>query len=165
MNSVLAVLLSAASLFAAAAQPRPARAEPEDLQRLTGARWTGALTYLDYRRNERVAIPAELVVTRESESSWTFEYVYPKEPQADGKQTIRLGDDGRTLADKLVVGREVLADGTIKLVTESDGTDDDKPARLRFTYLIGANRYSIKKEVRPAGAAEFFERNEYSWTR
>ena len=167
MNFVFAVLLSAASLVAVAAQSQPARVEPDDLQRLAGARWTGALTYLDYGRNTKVSIPSELIVTRDAAGgqSWTFEYVYPKEPQANGKKVVALGVGGRTMADQTVVGREVLADGAIRIVTESDGTDNDKAARFRFTYLVGPKSFSIKKEVRPAGAAEFFQRNEYSWTR
>lgn len=167
MSFIAAVLLSAASLFAAAAQSQPARVEPEDLQRLTGARWSGTLTYLDYGRNTKVSIPSELIVTGDAAGgqSWTFEYLYPKEPQANGKKTVALGDGGRALADQTVVGREVLPGGALKIVTEADGTDNDKPARFRFTYLAGPKSFSIKKEVRPEGSAEFFQRNEYSWTR
>jgi hypothetical protein len=36
---------------------------------------------------------------------------------------------------------------------------------FRYTYLIEASSFSIGKEVRPEGAAEFFARNRYSWKR
>ena len=167
MNFIAAVLLSAASLIAVAAQSQPARVEPEDLHRLAGARWAGTLTYLDYGRNTKVSIPSELIVTRDAPGgqTWTFEYLYPKEPQANGKKTVALAEGGSRFADQTVVERAILPDGAIRIVTETDGTDNDKPARFRYTYLVGPKNFSIKKEVRPAGAAEFFQRNEYSWTR
>ena len=163
MKLVVSFLLSAASLLAAVVQAP--RVEAGDLQRLAGARWSGTLTYLDYGRNAKVSIPSQLVVTREGDAAWTFEYVYPKEPQANGKKTVALAEGGRTFDGATVVERAALADGTLRIVTESDGTDNDRPSRFRYTYLLGANSFSIKKEVRPTGAAEFFQRNEYSWTR
>jgi hypothetical protein len=167
MSFFFAVLLTAASLSTAAAAQtqRQACVEPDDLQRLAGAAWAGTLTYLDYGRNTKVSIPSELVVTREGEAAWTFEYIYPKEPRANGKKRVALADGGARIDDQAVVERAWLPDGTLRIVTESDGTDDDRPARFRHTYSVGAKNFSIKKEVRPAGAAEFFLRNEYSWTR
>lgn len=79
MNFFCAALLSAASLFPAAAQSPAARVEPDDLQRLAGALWTGALTCLGYLSGLPVSIPSQLVVTREDGSSWTFEYLHPME--------------------------------------------------------------------------------------
>ena len=163
MDFVIAIILSAAPLFAAAVQPD--RVEADDLQRLAGARWSGTLTYLDYGRNTKVSIPSQLVVTRDGETAWTFEYLYPKEPHANGKKSVALTDGGRKLDGQTVFERAMLSDGTLKVVTEADGTDNNKPARFRYTYLVGASSFSIKKEVRLEGASEFFERNEYNWTR
>ncbi len=36
---------------------------------------------------------------------------------------------------------------------------------FRFTYTLDGAAFSVKKEVKPEGAAEFFERNRYSWKR
>ena len=177
MNLIVAVLLAAAALVASAVEPQqaqqppqtqqaqPPRVEATDLDRLTGARWSGTLTYLDYRKNTKTSIPSELVVTRDAEASWTFEYLYPREPHANGKKIVALAEQGRTLAGEVVVERAALSDGTVRIVTESDGSDNDRPARFRHTYLLGASSLSIKKEVRGAGVADFFQRNEYSWTR
>lgn len=144
-----------------------ARLSAEDLKQLTGASWTGKLTYLDYRSNKETSIRSKLTVTEAAEgaSSWVFSYEYPDEPKANGKKTIALGEGGTVFGDETVVERAMLADGTLRVVTERRGQDNDKEALFRYTYLIGAKSFSIKKEVKPSGAAEFFERNRYSWER
>lgn len=63
---------------------------------------------------------------------------------------------GKTVNDETVVENSKLGDGTLKSVTGRRGEDDGGDALFRFTYLIGASRFSIKKEVGPEGAAEFF---------
>jgi hypothetical protein len=50
-------------------------------------------------------------------------------------------------------------------VTEKSGMDNNKEALFRFTYVISANSFSIKKEVRYVGAEEYIERNQYDWKR
>jgi hypothetical protein len=69
------------------------------------------------------------------------------------------------LGEETVVERSSPDGGTLKIVTERRGKDNNKDALFRYTYLIGVSSFSIRKEVRPHGAAEFFERNRYSWKR
>jgi hypothetical protein len=165
--NILVAALSAFSLFAALTPAQSAKVLPEDLRRLTGARWAGTLTYTDYGSNKRVSIPSTLTVTEATgdASSWVFEYAYPDEPKANGKQTVKLDEGGTRLDGETVVERTSLDDGLLRIVTERRGTDNDKPALFRYTYLIGASSFSVKKEVRYEGASEFFERNVYSWSR
>ncbi len=68
------------------------RVSAEDLRKLSGARWTGTLTYLDYRSNKPTSIPSNLTVTQAGgdENAWVFEYEYPDEPKANGKQTLKI---------------------------------------------------------------------------
>lgn len=160
---VYALLLVA--FFGARAQTP--RVTAEDFRRLTGARWNGALVYRDYSSDKQVSIRSNLTVTQApgDESSWVFEYEYPDEPKANGKQTLKLGGGGTTIDDETVVERMMLDGGALRVVTERRGKDNDKDAHFRYTYLIGASSFSIRKEVRAEGASEFFERNRYSWTR
>ncbi|HJU54258.1 MAG TPA: hypothetical protein VJ715_06795 [Pyrinomonadaceae bacterium] len=139
----------------------------EDLGQLTGEPWAGSLTYLDYRSNKKVSIPSNLTVTRVpgEEMSWVFEYQYPDEPQANSKQTVTITEGGTVIDGEKVIERTALDGGALKLVTERTGSDNDRKALFRYTYLLGPSTFSIKKEVRPEGAAAFFERNEYSWKR
>jgi hypothetical protein len=163
---VLVFALSIASAFVNLVQQAP-KVSADDLKRLTGARWTGTLTYLDYGSNRRVNIPSNLSVTRAAgdENAWVFEYEYPDEPKANGRQTLKIGDGGAVFDGEEVVERTGLDCGGFRLVTVKRGRDNDKAALFRFTYTLEGSTFTIRKEVRPEGAAEFFERNTYSWKR
>lgn len=139
---------------------------PGDLYALDGT-WTGTLTYLDYSSGKKTSIKSDLRVGRmEGEAgAWSFEYIYPDEPKANGTSVVKLSPDGRILNDQAVLKREKLPDGTIKIVTTKTGTDNDKKALFRFTYLIAPSSFSILKEVKVEGADQFFERNTYRWAR
>lgn len=143
------------------------RVNLEDLRPLTGDRWVGALVYRDYRSNKETSIPSNLKVTQTAEKSltWTFEYEYPNEPKANSKENVTLSEDGTSIDDEKIVERENLAGGVLRLVTERRGKDNNQDALIRHTYLIGKSSFSIKKEVRPDGSNEFFERNRYTWRR
>lgn len=168
INVIGFAVLIAASFFGQPAAGKLPRLEAGDLKRLTGAQWKGTLTYLDYGKNKKVSIPSNLTVTGPGAAdahSWTFDYQYPDEPKANSKDAVVVGGGGTTIDGERVVERAIAPDGTLKIVTEKAGADNDKPSLFRFTYLVGATTFSIKKEVRHEGAAGFFERNEYSWRR
>ena len=140
---------------------------PKDLMTLTGSRWTGTLTYLDYSSNRKVSIPSTLVVTQVagSRSSFTFDYQYPDEPHANSVDLVVLANDGRQLDGELVEQRQVAPNGKLILVTVKSGTDNERNALIRHTYEIEPTRFSLKKEVRYDGSSQYFERNEYRWQR
>ena len=156
-----------APAFAGLSPRQAPRASAEDLKRLTGARWTGTLTYLDYRSNKRVSIPSNLTVKQAEgdENAWVFEYEYPEEPKANGRQTLKIENGGTVFDGETVSERTSLGGSGFRLVTTKRGRDNDREALFRFTYTLDGPIFSIKKEVRPEGASEFFERNEYSWKR
>jgi len=167
MHRLIIFVLLFAAVFAGLARSQAPRFSEEDLQRLTGARWRGTLTYTDYRSAKKVSIPSELTVTQAEGQgrAWLFEYVYPAEPKANGRRTVTLGEGGGVFDSEKVVERTGNGDGVVVIVTEKRGKDNDKDALFRFTYTFGGSSFSIRKEVRPEGAAEFFERNRYSWER
>jgi len=169
-RSIIAAMLVALAGCAGAMRgpsAGPPAVRDGDLERLSGAQWKGTLTYLDYGSNRKVSIPSNVTVTRSAGDprAWIFAYQYPEEPRADSRDTVALSADGRSLGEQSVVERTVLPDGTLRVVTRRAGTDDDRAATFCFTYLIGGSRASIRKEVMYEGAAEYFERNEYAWTR
>jgi opacity protein-like surface antigen len=167
--AVIAAAVALAGCASAARGPDAGQApvvRPADLERLAGAEWQGTLSYLDYGSGRKTSIRSNVTVTPSGEPSrWIFAHRYPDEPRADSRDTVVLAADGRTLAGETVVERATLADGTLRIVTEKPGRDNDRPATFRYTYLIAPARVSIRKEVRVDGTAEFFERNEYAWTR
>src|ERR1044072_5669517 len=160
---VFALLAAFAALFS----PQAAKVSTEDLRSLAGARWAGKLTSLDYRSNKKVSIPSNLTVTQTAgdETSWLFEYEYPDEPKANGKQTLKVEEGGGVFDGEKVVEGTGVEGGGFRLVTVKRGRDNEKDALFRFTYTLDRSTFTIKKEVRPEGATEFFERNEYSWKR
>jgi len=139
----------------------------DELQILTGSQWSGTLTYLDYRSNKRVSIPANLTVRPNGEDkwSWVFEYKYPDEPKANSEEIVRLSRDGKSLNGEVVLERATLTDNTVRFVTEKRGQDNNRGAAIRFIYALNAKTFSIKKEVRYEDENQFFERNEYRWNR
>jgi len=138
-----------------------------DLRRLSGAQWKGTLSYLDYRSNRKTTIPSHVTFTQSAGDprAWIVAYGYPEEPRANSVDTVTVSADGRSIGDETVVERTMLPDGTVRVVTWGMGRDNDRDATFRFTYLIGGSRVSIRKEVMHEGSAEYFERNEYAWTR
>jgi hypothetical protein len=143
------------------------RLRPGDLQILTGQPWIGTLTYLDYGTNKRVSIASNLSVSHSRTDTlvWVFAYEYPDEPKANSQDTLALSRDGRTIHGERVVERAGRSTDTLKIVTEKRGTDNDKQAVFRLTYLISAKSFAIRKEVRYEGADGYIERNRYDWKR
>ena len=166
MKVCLTLLLALSSLLALALVDAP-RLKTGDLQILTGQPWAGTLVYLDYRTNKKVSIASNLVVSqsKKDKRGWVFEYQYPDEPKANSQETVTISQDGRTINGERVVERASLASDRLKIVTEKGGMDNDKKAVVRYTYLISAKSFSIKKEVRYEGAEAYIERNQYDWKR
>jgi len=160
---VLTLVLFAAPLLA------QATATPADLDRLAGPGWTGTLTYRDYTTEARTTIKAAPLVLRlqaaaDGGAQWDFQMAYADEPHANSGDTLRLSADGRRLRDAGIVERQQLSDGRVRLVTEQEGRDNERPARIRTVYVIGERAASLQKLVRYAGGA-FFERHIYEWVR
>ncbi|HET6978748.1 MAG TPA: hypothetical protein VFI24_20620 [Pyrinomonadaceae bacterium] len=165
MKALILVLLLGSQIFGSVSASE-AKIKRSDLQMLTGA-WSGTLTYLDYRSQKKVSIPANLNVRPNGEDkwSWIFEYEYPDEPHANSREVVKLSKDGDSINGEVVVERMSMPGNTVRLVTEKRGEDNNRRAYFRFTYLVNAKSFSIRKEVRYEAENQFFERNEYSWKR
>jgi len=129
-------------------------------------KWTGTLTYLDYSSGKPFTMPAE-VAMKLMQDKIILSYNYPKEPKANGNDTIFLSGDGLQINNADIVERDVMEDGTIKLVTDKPGTDgnDHKPAMIRHYYYVGKNRFQMRKDVRFDGTDTWVKRNEYLFSR
>ena len=139
----------------------------KDLKMLEGPKWTGTLTYLDYRSNKKTSIKSNLTVSRKSKEPpvWTFSYEYPDEPKANDSSEAILKDGGKSFFGETVVEKKYLPGKTLRMVTTQPGTDNNRKALFRYTYLVTSKTLSIKKEVQIEGSSDWFQRNEYSWTR
>ena len=137
-----------------------------DLKIITGDQWKGKLTYLDYSSNQKTSIPANLVVQQSIEEKNVFYFIhdYPKEPKANNSDTLIIKNDGKQLNDQSVIKKEKIGD-IIKLVTESTKGSKEELKYFRFTYLLGANLFSIKKEEKGMKDTAYFTRNIYEYQR
>ncbi len=143
-----------------------ARMRATDLDRLVGKPLIGTLTYLDYNSGETTVIRSSLSVQRaRSSGAWNLAIGYSDEPHADMSDVVAISADGRQFADERVVERSVEPDGSLRVVTEGESTDNDLPGLMRHVYVIGERACSLQKLVRGEADGEFFERHIYRWTR
>lgn len=141
------------------------RIQPSDLAVLIG-NWEGSLTYLSYQDNTPYTLKTNLAISAgENESEIQVDNSYPDEPQANGTYYLRIKKKGARLNRNPIHSRTVLADGTIEIVTQSKGRDDNNKAIIRITYLIGQDSYKTRKEVQFRGETDWIKRNEFTYTR
>lgn len=164
-KTVWIFLFSVSALLSVYSQEQ--RLTSRNLLTLEGAKWVGTLTYVDYRSNKKTSIKSELIIKKSptSDLSWIFDYQYPDEPRANNSSTVTLTASGDTFNDQRVSGKSNTKDGLLRFVGMKDGTDNDRNAIFRYTYLIGPKSFSVRKEVKLEGSTEWFERHEYSWSR
>jgi len=136
----------------------------DDLNILTGKKWSGKLTYLDYKSNKEVSIPAEITIEKtEDADAFIFTNEYPDEPKANGSETIRIEDNGKLFGNETVTLKISDEEGSLKIVTERDGMDDDKPALIRHTYFISKTKFTIQKDVNFRDGNNFLKRHIYEF--
>jgi hypothetical protein len=123
----------------------------------------GELMYLDYSSNKEVRIPVNLLVTRIKEGTYQFAYSYPDEPKANSKARVRITADGKKLGgDKITKAAE--SEGVWHITTEYKGDDNNEKAMIRITWTVGPKTFTTKKEVRYKDQADYFTRNQYSFS-
>lgn len=138
---------------------------PDDLNMISG-KWQGTLTYIDYNTNKPFTMPANVSVEQGKNKYHVQLFInYPKEPNANSKDKIRISKDGRLLNKTRVTSREILNDQEIKITTEYSGKDNKKNALIRNVYIFGPQRFIIRKEVKFDDLADWLVRNEYTFAR
>lgn len=160
------ILLFVSFLFVQHLSAQPSKKiNTADVNQALGA-WTGKLTYIDYGTGKPFSMPANVTVAASGDAV-IFMMTYPKEPKANGNDTLLITANGSSFDDAPVVSKKTLADGTLEIVTEKNGTDgnDQRRALLRHTYLFGKTQLSNRKEVRFDGEDKWMLRNEYLFTR
>ena len=131
--------------------------------------WQGNLTYIDYRSNQPYTMPAYCNIKANNSNSQQLiiEIKYPNEPKANGYDTITFSKDGQYIGKAKVMTKMQLPNSILQIITEEKGIDgnDNKPAILKHTYLIGKSIYSNTKDVKFDGTSVWLKRNEYSFNR
>lgn len=175
---VAALLVVVASCARPAARLTKAQERDALYSGLVG-RWRGSLQYKDYQDStRRVTLPTELqVVPSPDRDGLELRYVYDDGPGKTVRssnhwhfeQTLNAAQWG-AVTDSAMQAYQVLThDGGVRgvplrLVLEGDGTDNDKPARLRQTIEISPGTFRVRKDVQFAGGGYEF-RHEYVFRR
>ncbi len=147
------------------------KASKKDFQILLG-NWRGSLTYLDYSSNKSYTMPADVNISQVADSkTFIFSNIYPDEPKANSADTLVISKNGKMLNKKNVTSKRKLDDGIaeviLEIITEILSVDgnDNKPAIIRHTYLLGNNTYTKTEHVQFVGQNKWIKRNEYSYKR
>jgi hypothetical protein len=133
----------------------------KDLSNSVGS-WVGKLTYLDYSTGKPYTMSANIKISlTENKNGFIMRYEYPKEPQANSKDTTYIVN--KLFGKDKIVEFTKAADGGFTLVSEIAGEDgnDNKKAILRHTYILKPNTFSIIKDVKFEGTDKWIKRNEY----
>ena len=138
---------------------------PDNLTMISGD-WEGTLTYLDYSTNKPYTMPANVTV-EQGKNAYQVQLLisYPKEPNANSKDKIKISKDGLLLNKTRVTSREVLPNKVVKITTEYEGKDNNKSALIKNVYIFGPQQFIIRKEVKFDDAADWLMRNEYTFVR
>ncbi|NND95349.1 MAG: hypothetical protein HKN45_10820 [Flavobacteriales bacterium] len=128
--------------------------------------WNGTLTYVDYSSGQPYTMPADLKVGKGNSSrTFSLNYSYPNEPQANSKGKLKISKNGLLLNGNKLISKVINDDGILEVVTSHMGKDNKKRATIRNIYELGTSLLIIRKEVKFIDSDEWFKRNEYSFTR
>lgn len=137
----------------------------DDLKTLLGE-WTGTLTYIDYSSNKPFTMPANLIVKQgKNNHQLLLNINYPKEPNANSKDKIKISKDGTQLNKLDIISKQDLANGQIQITTQYTGKDNGKKALIKNIYIIGTSDFIIRKEVKFENSEDWLMRNEYKYSR
>lgn len=158
MKAAMFIILTCAAFF-------QAQISTNDFRPVLGD-WKGTLTYNDYSSSKEVKISADISVSElvSDKNAIVLKYTYPKEPQANSMDTLRISADGKMINDKHIVSA-VKQNDSVVLTAEKQGKDNDKPSTLRYIYTLSNSKFNIRKEVKYNDSSDFFFRNEYSFHR
>ena len=162
---IVIIMLLVVSGFSIRAQEN--KLQKSDVALLCGS-WEGTLTYLDYSSGKPYTMPANVVISSITGTDHLLvQMIYPDEPKANSSDTLHVFGGGNGIDGEKIISREVMADGTVKIVSEEHGKDgnDNKPATFRFTRTISKVAYVVVKEVRFDGSEQWIMRHTYSYKR
>ena len=165
----LSVLLCTSCMGAVIPTATPNTESPtvtiQDFESLEGEGWSGTLSYLNYNSDERSQIPVKLAIKVLNSRKLEYAVQYPGEEEYNAKEVLKLSKTGTKIDGATLTKRELNADGTLILKTEAKGKDDSQPADIQMIYFVSPNVFRIQKNVKFEGDSEYFNRNEYSFTR
>jgi len=90
---------------------------------------------------------------------------FPGEAKYNTREKIKLSRRGDRLNGDRIINHMQLSEGGLKIVTEKQSKDDNRPATIRTSYIFRAGAFKIRKDVKFSDESNYFNRNEFSLTR
>ncbi len=137
-----------------------------DFKPLEGV-WKGTLTYLDYNNKTNETIKTNIEVIIKNKDVFELGFFYTDEPDHNEKDKYSISENGTMVNNRKVMERTLQPDGSLKIVLQENGKDgnDDKPATFQHVLIISKNKFTLTKLVKFDGETNFFQRNQYSFSR
>jgi len=135
--------------------------------------WKGDLTYLNYGDDKTlVKIPCTLETSFEKGKLNTiivFDELDKKGEKMKDKSSIRISKDGQYLVfgrDKWKIISNNKSKDNLEIIAQKRGKDNNRPSDFKMTLTIKNGKSIIwKKDVRYDGTTEFFNRNQFSFSK
>lgn len=134
-----------------------------DFEFLNNTEWSGNLMYLNYSDNKEVNLPTELKLEIKK-NTLIMKTSFPYEPKANGKNRIAIDLENGLFGDERIISIDN-EEGSITLITEFEGKDNNRLAVMTKTYVLGKTGLDISKEVAYKGSNSSFIRNKYTYKR
>jgi len=135
-----------------------------ELEFLNNTSWSGNLMYVNYSDGKEVSLKTTMQIEIKKDKI-LMKTQYTNEPSANTKSGIQLKKGGAYFGDEEIIERSNLENGKLKIVTLFKGKDNNKPATLMKTYLIGEKEFSVTKTVQYENSDKEFVRNRYTYYR
>lgn len=135
-----------------------------DFKILHNTSWKGQLMYVNYSDGKEVTLPTTLKIELKGDKV-IFITNFTYEPKANSKDVIKIKKNGTFFGNEAVKSKTIAKDGTVTILTEYKGKDDNKPATMYKSYVFNEAEVTVTKEVQFEGTSKRFVRNRYSYKR
>lgn len=134
----------------------------EELKALDQTEWVGELMYINYGDGRVVILKTKMQIEIKKDKI-IMQTQYINEPSANSKSSIKLKKNGTYFGDEKIIEKTISESGLMTFITEYEGRDANKPAKIIKTYVYDNTKFSVTKEVQFEGASERFVRNAYTY--
>lgn len=135
-----------------------------ELEFLNNTSWSGDLMYVNYSDGKEVSLKTTMQIEIKKDKI-IIKTQYTDEPSANTQSGIKLKKGGTFLGNEEIIERSNLENGKLKIVTLFKGKDNNKPATLIKTYLIGEKEFSVTKTAQYEDSNKELVRNRYTYNR
>lgn len=136
-----------------------------ELEPLVQDDWRGELQYRNYSDDQLFTIRVNLMVEKQSDRKFKFNFSYPDEPNANGTSSLSVSKDGMKIGKESVLEVGINEDGSYEITTGYWGKDNRQKMYIIQTYTIGDSKLEIAKSVSKTEGTKGHFRNKYTFVR